>query len=123
MKLFLALSLALVLSVKVFAQVKQIEKPAFFKTLVNPECSHCIDESKRRAGELRDDDRVLAWIRGKYDRASGVGLDPQSVQWLLIWLVVCFTGLVGPVANAAHVAGLLTGMVCGRITAFFATRS
>lgn len=48
-------------------EVKQVEKPDFFKTLVNPPCSHCIDESKRRTGELRDDDRVLAWIRGKYD--------------------------------------------------------
>ncbi|MBX9791880.1 MAG: DUF3179 domain-containing protein [Pirellulales bacterium] len=41
--------------------------PDLFQTLVNPSCSHCIDEAKRRAGELTDDDRVLAWIRGKYD--------------------------------------------------------
>ena len=47
--------------------MKQIARPDFFKTLVNPECSHCVDESRRRAKELRDDDRVLAWIRGKYD--------------------------------------------------------
>jgi hypothetical protein len=46
---------------------KQISKPDHFKTLVNPNCSHCIDESRRRASELRDNDRVLAWIRGKYD--------------------------------------------------------
>src|SRR5262245_33427628 len=38
-----------------------------FDTLVNPNCSHCIDEAKRRAGELRDDDRCLCWTRGKYD--------------------------------------------------------
>ena len=38
-----------------------------YPTLVNPNCSHCRDEAKRRAGELRDNDRVLAWIRGKYD--------------------------------------------------------
>jgi hypothetical protein len=44
-----------------------VEKPNAFPTLVNPNCSHCIDESKRRAGELRDDDRVLCWTRGKYD--------------------------------------------------------
>ncbi len=44
-----------------------IVKPDAFKTLVNPQCSHCRDEAKRRAGELRDDDRVLCWIRGKYD--------------------------------------------------------
>jgi hypothetical protein len=41
--------------------------PDLFQTLVNPSCSHCLDEAKRRAGELTDDDRVLAWIRGKYD--------------------------------------------------------
>src|SRR5262249_51839372 len=35
-----------------------------FETLVNPACSHCVDEAKRRKAELREDDRVLAWIRG-----------------------------------------------------------
>jgi hypothetical protein len=47
-----------------------ISKPDAFQTLVNPDCSHCIDESKRRAGELHDDDRVLCWVRdtkGKYN--------------------------------------------------------
>ena len=38
-----------------------------FETLINPACSHCVDESRRKAGALRDDDRVLSWIRGKYD--------------------------------------------------------
>jgi hypothetical protein len=41
-----------------------IPKPDAFHTLVNPQCSHCRDEAKRRASELRDDDRVLCWIRG-----------------------------------------------------------
>ena len=45
-------------------QGKLIAKPETFKTLVNPACSHCVDEAKRRSAELRDDDRVLAWIRG-----------------------------------------------------------
>ena len=44
-----------------------IPKPDAFKTLVNPTCSHCIDEARKRAGELGDDDRVLAWIRGYSD--------------------------------------------------------
>jgi hypothetical protein len=39
-------------------------KPDAFQTLVNPQCSHCRIEAKRRASELRDDDRVLCWIRG-----------------------------------------------------------
>jgi hypothetical protein len=41
-----------------------IAKPEAFNTLVNPACSHCVDEAKRRKEELRDEDRVLAWIRG-----------------------------------------------------------
>jgi len=44
-----------------------VVRPDAFKTLVNPECSHCIDEARRRAGELRDDDQVLAWVRGYSD--------------------------------------------------------
>jgi hypothetical protein len=46
---------------------KLVVRPDAHKTLVNPNCSHCIDESERRAGELTSDDRCLAWIRGKYD--------------------------------------------------------
>ncbi len=44
-----------------------IARPEAFKTLVNPDCSHCRDEATRRAAELRDDDRVLCWIRGYSD--------------------------------------------------------
>ena len=46
---------------------KLIVKPEAFQTLVNPNCSHCRDEAKRRAKDLRDDDRVLCWIRGYSD--------------------------------------------------------
>jgi hypothetical protein len=49
------------------AEPPLIARPQAFKTLVNPDCSHCVDEAKRRAGELRDDDRVLAWVRGYSD--------------------------------------------------------
>jgi GlpG protein len=62
------------------------------------------------------------WIRGKYDRASGLYLDRQSVQWLLIWLVICYAGLVGRIANTAHVAGLAIGAVWGGVSAYFALR-
>ena len=46
---------------------KSLFRPELFETLINPACSHCVDESRRQAGVLRDDDRVLAWVRGKYD--------------------------------------------------------
>jgi GlpG protein len=61
------------------------------------------------------------WMRGKYDLASGVSLDRASVQWLLLWLVVCFTGAVGNVANVAHVVGLVIGVIWGRLSAYFAS--
>jgi hypothetical protein len=41
-----------------------IAKPDAFKTLVNPACSHCRDEAKRRAGDLKPEDPVLVWTRG-----------------------------------------------------------
>ncbi len=44
-----------------------VAKPEAFETLVNPPCSHCRDEAKRRAAELTPADRVLAWTRGYSD--------------------------------------------------------
>jgi hypothetical protein len=44
-----------------------VAQPDAFETLVNPECSHCRIEAARRSKELRDDDRVLCWIRGYSD--------------------------------------------------------
>ena len=61
------------------------------------------------------------WMRGKYDHASGLHLDRASIQWLLIWLIVCFTGAVGPVANVAHLVGLAIGLIWGRVSAYLAS--
>jgi hypothetical protein len=44
-----------------------VARPGARETLVNPQCSHCRDEAKRRGGELRADERVLCWIRGYSD--------------------------------------------------------
>src|SRR5438270_12924380 len=44
-----------------------VEQPDAFKTLVYPKCTPCRDEAKRRADELRGDDRVLCWVRGYSD--------------------------------------------------------
>jgi hypothetical protein len=46
-------------------------KPDAFKTLVNPECSHCRDEAIRRASDLRDNDPVLCWIRDTKGHYNG----------------------------------------------------
>jgi hypothetical protein len=64
----LPLLVALVLVVPARAEGPTlIEESGAFPTLVNPNCSHCKDEAKRRKSELKDDDRVLCWVRGKYE--------------------------------------------------------
>ena len=50
------------------------------------------------------------WIRGRFDPAAGLHIDRQSLVLLLVWFVACFTGWVGPIANGAHAAGLVSGM-------------
>lgn len=44
-----------------------VAKPDAFPTLVNPNCSHCVDEAKRRKDDLKDADPVLCWTRGYSD--------------------------------------------------------
>jgi GlpG protein len=44
---------------------------------------------------------------------GGLHLDPRTVRYMLIWLVLCFTGLMGPIANWAHGFGLLAGGTLG----------
>ena len=64
----------------------------------------------------------FVWMRGKHDPASGVGMDRTSWIIMLIWLVLCFSGGMGRIANTAHLAGLIIGVVWGRVSAYFARR-
>lgn len=65
---FAAVLVAFALSLPAFAdEPRSLTKPDSFKALVNPSCSHCVDEAKRRAGELKNDDPVLCWTRGYSD--------------------------------------------------------
>lgn len=56
------------------------------------------------------------WIRGKRDPASGLYLNSYTVVSSLIWLVLCFTGALGNIANTAHIVGLLLGMGWGYLS-------
>ncbi len=62
------------------------------------------------------------WIRGKFDRNSGLSVDPRHVMWMGAWLFLCMTGLMGPIANAAHVAGLTVGAAWGFVDSGLLTR-
>lgn len=52
-------------------------------------------------------------VHGKLHPRGGLYLNPRTVRYMLIWLVVCFTGLVGPIANWAHLFGLFAGGAIG----------
>ena len=54
-----------------------------------------------------------AWMYGEYNRGGFIRLSSQNVQMAIIWMVLCFTGAVGPVANGAHFGGLAAGMCLG----------
>ena len=54
------------------------------------------------------------WMKGHYEPQEGIGMSQQTVTIMLVWLFACMTGFLGPVANAAHVTGLLVGVVFGQ---------
>ncbi|MFI5461140.1 MAG: rhomboid family intramembrane serine protease [Isosphaerales bacterium] len=53
------------------------------------------------------------WIKGLYEPEQGMILHPNSVTFILIYLALCMTGVMGPIANAAHVVGLIVGVAFG----------
>jgi GlpG protein len=53
------------------------------------------------------------WMKGKFGRDLGWQLNPQTVQLMLMWMVLCFTGMLGPIANGAHLGGLVIGALLG----------
>lgn len=50
------------------------------------------------------------WIKSRFDPAAGLYIDPRSVTMMLFFLVLCMTGLIGSIANAAHLVGLFGGV-------------
>jgi GlpG protein len=54
-----------------------------------------------------------AWMKSEFDPEAGLFIPPRSVVMMLGWLVLCMTGLIGPIANAAHFSGLIVGILLG----------
>jgi GlpG protein len=53
------------------------------------------------------------WMKGLHEPEQGMIVHPNTVTIMLFWLVLCMTGYIGPIANAAHVVGLVVGVVLG----------
>ena len=53
------------------------------------------------------------WMKSLYEPEQGLYMHPNTVNVMLLWLVLCMTGVVGPIANAAHFVGLMVGVALG----------
>ena len=53
------------------------------------------------------------WMQGRYNPRFGVALHQTTVTMMLVWYVLCWTGIFGPIANWAHTAGALAGIAWG----------
>jgi len=58
------------------------------------------------------------WMQGRFNPRFGMALRQPIVIMMLIWFVVCWLGVVGNIANMAHTAGLILGVVWGYISAY-----
>lgn len=54
----------------------------------------------------------FVWMQSKYGQ-RGYNIERQDTILLMGWLVLCATGIIGPIANAAHALGLITGLLAG----------
>lgn len=53
------------------------------------------------------------WMRAKFDPNSGYFMHNNIVYMLVGWFILCWTGVLGPIANWAHTGGLVLGMAWG----------
>ena len=61
------------------------------------------------------------WIRQRFAPHPLFAVPASIIGFMLFWLVLCMTGIVdqfieGRVANAAHVGGLIAGMILGALS-------
>lgn len=59
------------------------------------------------------------WLYGRVNPQAGYALRREIVLFMLAWLVICYVGLAGIVANEAHLAGLISGCVLGAATGYY----
>jgi GlpG protein len=57
------------------------------------------------------------WMQGRFDPASKLSLEPQTVLFMIVWFFLCLFGLVGNIANTVHAVGLVVGIVWGFLAA------
>lgn len=55
------------------------------------------------------------WMRARFNPESPYSLPKRDIIFMIGWLVLCMTGIIGSIANVAHAVGLSLGMISGMI--------
>jgi GlpG protein len=53
------------------------------------------------------------WMKGRTQPHLGLGLTSDQIVYSVLWLVLCMGGAMGNIANAAHLAGFIAGILVG----------
>lgn len=61
----------------------------------------------------------FVWMKAVYEPGCGLYVSPTNIVVMIVWLIVCMTGAIGPVGNTAHLAGLAAGMLSGYVSAWW----
>jgi len=56
---------------------------------------------------------AYVWMQAVFNRRRPILMQQETVFILLGWYALCWTGLLGPIANWAHTGGLVIGLVWG----------
>jgi len=57
------------------------------------------------------------WMQGKFNPASKLSLEPQTVTFMIVWFFLCLFELIPNVANTVHGVGLGVGIAWGFLAA------
>ncbi len=53
------------------------------------------------------------WMKGRTQPQQGLGIPNDQLVWAVLWMLLCIGGAFGQIANTAHVAGFITGILAG----------